>query len=61
MIDLLLVLLCRPLNRIMIAQRITQPTMWVSIIAAAQHVPATHLFVAKWDYLGAAYASVRAA
>ena len=40
-----------------IAQRVTTPTAWVSALAAAQHVPATHLLIRRFGYVGAAYAS----
>lgn len=48
----------RPLNRILVAQRITQPQATVSLVVAAQHVGACYLLISRFGYLGAAAASV---
>ena len=50
---------CRPLNRILVAQRITQPQMAVGLVVAVQHVGACYLLIHKLglSYLGAAAAS----
>ncbi|KAL4857142.1 Protein DETOXIFICATION 15 [Chlorella vulgaris] len=47
----------RPLNRILVAQRITRPQMVTGLLVAAQHVAACWLLVRHAGYLGAAYAS----
>lgn len=49
----------RPLNRILVAQRITQPQMAVSLLVAAQHVAVCHLLIHRLGlgFLGAAFAS----
>ncbi len=49
----------RPLNRILVAQRITQPQMVTGLVVAAQHVAACYLFIHRWGYgyLGAAMAA----
>ncbi|KAI7842583.1 hypothetical protein COHA_003687 [Chlorella ohadii] len=49
----------RPLNRILVAQRITQPQMVTGLVVAAQHVAACYLFIHRWGYgyLGAAFAA----
>ena len=54
-----LLLPCRPLNRILVAQRVTQPQMAVGLLVALQHVAACYLLIhrAGWGYLGAAAAS----
>ena len=52
---------CRsPLNRILVAQRMTQPQMAVGLVVAVQHVAACWLCVHRlgMGYLGAAVASV---
>ena len=51
---------CRPLNRTLVALRITQPQMVVGLVVAAQHVAACYLFIHRlhWGYLGAAAAAV---
>jgi MATE family multidrug resistance protein len=48
----------RPLNRILIAQRIAAPQMFISIVVAALHVMFNYLLihVAGLGFLGAAYA-----
>lgn len=48
-----------PLNRILVAQRITQPQMAVSLLVAAQHVAVCHLLIHRLGlgFLGAAFAS----
>ncbi|PSC71055.1 MATE efflux family isoform A [Micractinium conductrix] len=50
----------RPLNRILVAQRMTQPQMAVGLVVAVQHVAACWLCVHRlgMGYLGAAVASV---
>lgn len=50
----------RPLNRILVAQRITHPQALTGFIVAAQHVAACYLLIHRWHwgYLGAAAASV---
>lgn len=49
----------RPLNRVLVAQRITQPQMVTGLVVAAQHVAACYLFIHRWGfgYLGAAFAA----
>ena len=49
---------CRPLNRILIAQRVASPQMFVSIGVAALHVGVNHLLVNTLElgFLGAAWA-----
>ena len=49
----------RPLNRILVAQRITAPQMWVGGIVALQHVAACHFFINTLGagLLGAAWAT----
>lgn len=56
----LLPLLCRPLNRILIAQRITAPQMWISCLVAALHAPTVRLLMHAMggSYLAAALATV---
>lgn len=51
---------CRPLNRILIAQRITAPQMWVSCLVAALHAPTVRLLMSAMggSYLAAALATV---
>jgi MATE family multidrug resistance protein len=50
--------MCRPLNRILIAQRIAAPQMVISLIVAALHVLANTFFIHTlgMGFLGAAYA-----
>lgn len=42
------------------AQGVALPQMWISCLAAVQHVAASHLFINTWGfgYMGAAYATV---
>ena len=49
---------CRPLNRILIAQRVALPQMFVSIAVAALHFGVNHLLVNTLGlgFLGAAWA-----
>ena len=49
---------CRPLNRILIAQRIAAPQMVISMVVALAHVAANHLLIhtAGLGFYGAAYA-----
>lgn len=51
--------LARPLNRILVAQRITQPQMVTGLVVAVQHVAACWLLIHHWGYgyLGAAFAA----
>ena len=50
---------CRPINRILLAQRITLPQMWVSVLVVLLHAGANWLFIyhLRWGYLGAAWAT----
>ncbi|GLC34146.1 hypothetical protein PLESTB_000842400 [Pleodorina starrii] len=50
--------LARPLNRILVAQRITKPQMVISLLIVPLHVATTYLlvFTAGWGYVGAALA-----
>lgn len=52
--------LVRPLNRTLVAQRITVPQMWIGGLVALQHVGANYFFIYTLGcgYLGTAYASV---
>jgi len=49
----------RPINRILLAQRITLPQMWVSVAVLTLHVGANWLLIHRlgWGYLGAAWAT----
>lgn len=49
----------RPMNRILLAQRITLPQMFVSVAVVALHLAANHLLIHRlgWGYLGAAWAT----
>ena len=50
---------CRPINRILLAQRITLPQMWVSVLVMVLHAGANWLLIyhLQWGYLGAAWAT----
>lgn len=50
--------MCRPLNRVLIAQRVALPQMFVSIAVAAAHVGVNQLLVNTLGlgFLGAAWA-----
>ncbi|KAK9842256.1 hypothetical protein WJX81_002908 [Elliptochloris bilobata] len=49
----------RPINRILLAQRITLPQMWVSVVVMVLHAGANWLLIHRfeWGYLGAAWAT----
>ncbi|PRW60882.1 MATE efflux family [Chlorella sorokiniana] len=49
----------RPFNRILVAQHVTMPQMWISCLVALQHVGATYVFIHpfKMGYVGAAWAT----
>lgn len=47
------------MNRILLAQRITLPQMFVSVAVVALHLAANYLLIHRlgWGYLGAAWAT----
>lgn len=49
----------RPFNRILLAQHVTVPQMWIGLVVAALHVPATHAFIHTLRF-GSARATVAA-
>ncbi|KAL4431763.1 hypothetical protein ABPG77_002979 [Micractinium sp. CCAP 211/92] len=50
----------RPFNRILVAQHVALPQMWISSAVAVQHVGATWLFIhpLRMGYVGAAWSTV---